>query len=111
LKNKICEMSHKFIDQGWNHDLSPCESKAEAEFMDRAEFWEIFRGCLSKLPARVGDVFMLREMDEMTTAQICQDFQISQNNLWVMLHRARRALRECLEANWFENKPKLQTDG
>jgi RNA polymerase sigma-70 factor (ECF subfamily) len=46
-----------------------------------------------------------------TTAQICQDLQISQNNLWVMLHRARMALRECLELNWFENKPKLQTDG
>jgi hypothetical protein len=24
--------------------------------MDRAEFWEIFRGCLSKLPARGGRV-------------------------------------------------------
>src|SRR5215471_20789688 len=127
LKNKICdhfrklgretnfsdleflndEMSHKFIDQGWNHDLGPSEWEAEAEFIDRAEFWQIFRDCLSKLPARVGDVFMLREMEEMETAQICQALKISQNNLWVMLHRARMALRECLELNWFENKPKL----
>jgi RNA polymerase sigma-70 factor, ECF subfamily len=131
LKNKICdhfrklgretnfsdleflndEMSHKFIDQGWNHDLGPSEWKAEAEFMDRVEFWEIFRGCLSKLPARVGDVFMLREVEQMTTVQTCQALKISQNNLWVMLHRGRMALRECLESNWFENKPKLQTDG
>jgi DNA-directed RNA polymerase specialized sigma24 family protein len=27
---------------------------------------------------------------------------ISPNNLWVMLHRARMALRECLEINWFK---------
>jgi RNA polymerase sigma-70 factor (TIGR02943 family) len=132
LKNKICdyfrklgretcftdlefledEMSHKFIDQGWNHDRGPAEWKSEAEVvMDRAEFWKTFRDCLSKLPARVGDVFMLREMEEMETAQICEALRISQNNLWVMLHRARMALRECLELNWFENKPKLETDG
>jgi RNA polymerase sigma-70 factor (TIGR02943 family) len=132
LKNKICdyfrkrgretcftdleflddEMSHKFIDQGWNHDRGPAEWKSEAEVvMDRGEFWKTFRDCLSKLPARVGDVFMLREMEGMETAQICEALRISQNNLWVMLHRARMALRECLELNWFENKPKLETDG
>lgn len=126
LKNKICdyfrklgretsftdmeflkdEMSYKFIDQGWNHDLGPAEWKTETEaLMDRAEFWGTFRDCLSKLPARVADVFMLREMEEMETAQICQALRISQNNLWVMLHRARMALRECLELNWFQNNP------
>jgi DNA-directed RNA polymerase specialized sigma24 family protein len=57
--------------------------------MDNAEFWKTFRDCLSKLPARVGDVFVLREMEEMETAQICQAMRIFQNNLWVMLHRAR----------------------
>ena len=56
-----------------------------------------------QLSARVGDVFMLREMEEMGTAQICEALRISQNNLWVMLHRARMALRERLELNWFEN--------
>jgi RNA polymerase sigma-70 factor (ECF subfamily) len=53
---------------------------------------------------------MLREIEEMTTAQICQALKISQNNLWVMLHRARMALRERLEFNWFE-KLRLHTDG
>src|SRR6516164_2381232 len=68
-------------------------------------FGRYSEACLAKLPARVGDVFMLREMEQMTTAQICQALKISHNNLWVMLHRARMALRECLESNWFENKP------
>jgi RNA polymerase sigma-70 factor (TIGR02943 family) len=126
LKNKICdyfrklgretnftdleflndEMSHKFIDQGWKHDLGPAEWESETEaLMDRAEFWVTLRECLSKLPTRVADVFMLREMEEMEAAQICQALAISQNNLWVMLHRARMALRECMELNWFGNKP------
>ncbi len=125
LKNKICdhfrklgretsftdleflddELSHKFVPQGfWNHEHGPFEWKPEAEVvMHRAEFWETFRNCLSKLPQRVAHVFMLREMEGMETEQICRDLNISPNNLWVMLHRARMALRECLEMNWFKD--------
>jgi RNA polymerase sigma-70 factor, ECF subfamily len=124
LKNKICdyfrklgretcftdlefledELSHKFVSQGfWNHETGPLEWKPEAEVvMHRAEFWETFRDCLAKLPQRVADVFMLREMEEMETPRICEALNISPNNLWVMLHRARMALRECLEMNWFK---------
>src|SRR5260221_9803768 len=125
LKNKICdhfrkrarevsytdlefledEMSHKFIDQGWNHDPGPAEWKPEAQAaLDRKEFWETFRSCLDKLPPRVADVFILREREDMDTGQICDSVGLSQRNLWVMLHRARMALRECLELNWFERK-------
>ena len=102
------EMFHKFIDQGWNHELGPAEWKSDPEAaLDRKEFWKMFGSCLDKLPARVAAVFVLREMEQMDTAQICEVLRISQNNLWVMLHRARMALRECLELNWFERKPKL----
>jgi RNA polymerase sigma-70 factor (ECF subfamily) len=126
LKNKICdhfrklgretcftdmefledELSHKFVPQGfWNHDLGPLEWKPEADVvMHRSEFWDTFRNCLAKLPQRVADVFMLREMDEMETVQICDTLKVSPNNLWVMLHRARMALRECLEVNWFKEQ-------
>jgi hypothetical protein len=46
----------------------------------------------------------LREMDELETDEICRMLTISPSNLWVMLHRARIALRECLEVNWFAEK-------
>jgi RNA polymerase sigma-70 factor (ECF subfamily) len=78
--------------------------------LDRKEFLETFRSCLDKLPERVADVFMLREMEGMDTAQLCEMLRISQNNLWVMLHRARMALRECLELNWFEKKPRMNVE-
>jgi RNA polymerase sigma-70 factor (ECF subfamily) len=104
------EMSHKFVDEGWNHALGPAEWKPDPEAaLDRKEFWKTFENCLDKLPARVADVFVLREMEQMDTAQICEALNISPNNLWVMLHRARMALRECLESDWFEKKPKLDT--
>ncbi len=97
------ECAEKFVGAGfWNHDRGPVEWKPDAEIvMDRAEFWQTLRGCLAKLPERVASVFMLREMDEIESKEICALLAISDSNLWVMLHRARMALRECLETNWF----------
>jgi RNA polymerase sigma-70 factor (ECF subfamily) len=40
-------------------------------------------------------------MDETPSDEVCTMLGISESNLWTMLHRARMALRECLEKNWF----------
>jgi RNA polymerase sigma-70 factor (ECF subfamily) len=107
------EMAHKFVEQPgfWNHDPGPLKWKPEAEaVIHRAEFWETFRACLSKLPVRVADVFILREIEEMDSVQICKALRISQNNLWVMSYRARMALRECLLINWFKEQKKEESD-
>jgi DNA-directed RNA polymerase specialized sigma24 family protein len=78
------ECSHKFVKQGfWNHDLGPHEWRPDAdEVMHKAEFWQTMRDCLSKLPERVADVFMLREMDDVPSKEICRTLNISEGNLW-----------------------------
>jgi RNA polymerase sigma-70 factor (ECF subfamily) len=62
------------------------------------------RDCLGRLPNRIANVFMLREMEGISTKEICKSLSITESNLWVMLHRGRMALRECLEINWFKKK-------
>jgi RNA polymerase sigma-70 factor (ECF subfamily) len=103
------ECAEKFVPEGyWVHMNGPREWRPEAdEVMHRDEFWKTMRDCLGKLPERVATVFMMREMDEIESKEICATLSISHSNLWVMLHRARMALRECLAANWFEN-PEVQ---
>jgi RNA polymerase sigma-70 factor (ECF subfamily) len=68
------------------------------------EFWPILHGCMDKLPKTTSAAFAMRELDDMDTPEICKELGISATNLWVMLHRARLQLRECLERNWFEKK-------
>ena len=99
------EFEEKFVPEGfWVHMNGPKEWRPEPdEVMHRDDFWKAMRDCLAKLPERVAAVFTLREMDEMEGKEICAMLNISENNLWVMLHRARMALRECLAMNWFEN--------
>jgi RNA polymerase sigma-70 factor (TIGR02943 family) len=98
------EFSEKFVSLGfWNHDLGPHEWKPEPdEVMHRAEFWQVMRNCLAKLPEKIRAVFTMREMDDVPSRDVCTMLSISDSNLWVMLHRARMALRECLEMNWFD---------
>jgi RNA polymerase sigma-70 factor (ECF subfamily) len=40
---------------------------------------------------------------ELETHEICKELAITANNLWVILYRARMALRQCLEQNWFKD--------
>jgi len=100
------EFSEKFVPEGyWVHVKGPKEWKPESdEVLHRAEFWQTMRHCLDNLPERIANVFMLREMDEIESKEICSMLSISESNLWVMLHRARMALRECLEINWFNRE-------
>jgi RNA polymerase sigma-70 factor (ECF subfamily) len=56
------------------------------------------------LPQRTASAFTLREVDGLKSEEICEILSIKVNNLWVMLHRARLHLRNCLELNWFRGE-------
>ena len=53
------------------------------------------------LPPTQARVFMAREWLELDAKEICKEMSLSSTNLWVLLHRARLRLRECLQARWF----------
>jgi RNA polymerase sigma-70 factor (ECF subfamily) len=89
-------------DRHWNNDYAPTEWHSTPEqLVEQTDFWKVFNDCLSPLPARTASVFTLREVDGLTSEEVCELLQISANNLWVILHRARLHLRNCLERNWF----------
>ncbi len=69
--------------------------------LERREFFDIMDFCLEKLPPNTARVFMLREVMELSSEEICKELAISATNLWVIMYRARILLRECLEKNWF----------
>ncbi len=58
---------------------------------------EIF-ACLDAAPLRPTLAFILREVEELSTEDICHVLGISRTNLGVMLHRIRNRVRDCLES-------------
>ena len=57
--------------------------------------------CADGLKPVMAQVFSLREVGGMETAEICKELGITPTNCWVLLHRARLFMRECLELNGF----------
>ena len=104
----LADEREQFFDKSatWNSKLGPQPWPQPDESMETTEFWRVFDGCVSKLPPKVAQVFLLRELDGMESADICKEFGVSPNNFWVMLYRARLGLRRCLEENWFKHDKK-----
>ena len=69
--------------------------------LEQRRFWETFEGCLDRLPPAAARVFFKREILGEETEAICKDERVTASNCWVILHRARLALRACLDKNWF----------
>ncbi|MEI7464946.1 MAG: sigma-70 family RNA polymerase sigma factor [Burkholderiales bacterium] len=69
----------------------------------QADFMKVLEACVDHLPRQQGRLFMMREWLELDTDEICRELSITPTNLWVMLHRARLRLRDCLQLNWFSN--------
>jgi RNA polymerase sigma-70 factor (ECF subfamily) len=86
----------------WNLDLGPGEwAMSPDRAVEKSEFWVILSHCLMELPERTAAAFTLREVEQLSTEEICKVLDVSAANLWVMLHRARMHLRNCLQVKWF----------
>ena len=71
---------------------------------EQKEFMDILYQCLGELPQRQAEAFMMREIDGLSTEEICKVLNISATNSWVMLYRARMWLRRCLEKSWLSTE-------
>jgi len=65
--------------------------------LEDKQFLRALEKCLAMLPARTGQVFLMREHLGFETADICKELGITPTHCWVLLYRARTALRACLE--------------
>jgi len=98
LDESLFDRSGHWTDkpQDWGSPEAACGQR---------QFFEVLEACCDHLPATQGRVFMMREWLELDAEDICKELQISSTNLWVLLHRARLRLRECLQQRWFAGRP------
>jgi len=69
--------------------------------LDQSRFFAALELCLSRLPAKTAQTFMMREHMGLETDEICKELAITATHCWVLLYRARMSLRECLTKEWF----------
>lgn len=77
----------------------PYDRTAE-DTMENEELGEAIMKCLETLNDRHASIFKMKTIDNFDTEAICNEYQITPSNLWVIIHRARTAMAQCLENSW-----------
>lgn len=77
-------------------------SMLENDAIENEELGLAIQDCISKLPKKQSQVFMMKTVQGISTEDICNELGINPSNLWVMIHRSRTNLMNCLNQNWFK---------
>ena len=94
-----------FDDRGsWRKPPDPTAVNPDS-LLEKEEFWETFDTCLDSLPPRAREAFARRVIEHEETSIISKALDVTVNNLWVILFRARTQMRRCLMHKWFGDPP------
>jgi len=77
-------------------------SLVENSQMENEELGMAIQDCIAKLPKKHALAFTLKTINGLSTEEVCKELDINPSNLWVILHRARTVLMDCLNNNWFK---------
>ncbi|SHI88508.1 RNA polymerase sigma-70 factor, ECF subfamily [Arenibacter nanhaiticus] len=84
------------------HQVADPLSLLENNAMENEELGVAIHECISKLPKKHALAFSLKTIQGLSTEEVCKELKINPSNLWVIIHRARTSLMECLKNNWFK---------
>ncbi len=75
--------------------------KTAQDTIENDELGDAIYNCLEKLPEKQATVFKMKTIEGLETETICNELNITASNLWVIVHRARTAMAECMEKTWY----------
>lgn len=125
LRNKVIDYLRTAIRRGRHHSIEesadveppvgfgslgiwnvyvPNWAKSADSLLEDRQLLDVVHRCLDKLPGRQGEILRLKLLEDLDNAEICKLLELSQTNLWVLLHRARMAVRSCVEKNWYRKR-------
>lgn len=97
--------NHKIVNLSENEhsanlsmpNLSPLDPQQIAEEKEKRNILEI---CMDKLPSNWREILHAKYYDEKNGEEISKEFRITSSNFWVIIHRAKAQLRECMDKKY-----------
>jgi RNA polymerase sigma-70 factor (TIGR02943 family) len=87
----------------WRQGMYPREWTVDfADPMESKQFYQVFNSCGKKLREVQNAVFIMKYVDGLDSDEICKALNLSADNYWVLMHRAKVQLRACLQKNWID---------
>jgi RNA polymerase sigma-70 factor (TIGR02943 family) len=83
----------------WIEERVPTDWNAEVEKnIENDELTIALEKCINNLPEKYAMVFRMKTIQQFETEEICKEFDVTTSNLWVIIHRAKLLMRECLQS-------------
>lgn len=82
-------------------NIADLQDRTAEDIMENEELRLAILDCMNQLPERQAKIFRMKTIDGIDTETICKEYNITPSNLWVIIHRARKSMTECLEKTWF----------
>ena len=90
-----------YFNENGSWQVKPAQWRTNPhDALEQKEFLDVLYVCLARMPRRLAEAFVLREMHGLDTKEVCKALNVTATNIWVMLHRARIHLRKCIETAW-----------
>jgi len=106
ITNNSDDALSMFFDENgeWRNDKTPKDWQVnESNLLDDKEFIKILKLCLDLLPEKWNSCVKLKYILGKSGKEVCEAMEISKNNYWQMIHRAKLSLRDCIESKWYKN--------
>jgi RNA polymerase sigma-70 factor (TIGR02943 family) len=93
-----------FFDENhrWKPEYRPTDWGDEKNLLDDPEFQKALKNCFERLPQKWSSAVRLKYLEDHDADGICNQLEITKPNFWQIIHRAKLALRNCLELKWLK---------
>ncbi len=85
---------------GWAENRMPKNWHPADNTVERKEIQKIIIWCRDHLKEIQQQAFTLKYMEELDSHEVCKVLNITASNYWVLMHRARLKMRDCVEKHW-----------
>ncbi len=88
----------------WLENRKPKGMLADIDVqLNNDELGDALQDCISYLPSKWRQIFIDKMVDQKDSEEVCKVNDITPSNFWVIIHRAKLQMRECLEKKWFND--------
>ncbi len=97
------EIEATFASGLWRHRPGPWQDPT-VEQATAAEFRAVLAEAVAALPSPQREALCLSELDGLPASEVATLLDVSVNNVWTLVHRAKLRLRAVLEQRWFAGR-------
>ncbi|TNE28348.1 MAG: sigma-70 family RNA polymerase sigma factor [Bacteroidetes bacterium] len=110
VKKEVSISSYFDESGGWNGEHMPHESwddQPDGE-LENSQLKSALERCIDNLKGKGASAFRMKYIEDEESEEICKVLNITSSNYWVLIHRAKLQLRDCLDQSYFNELKKFE---